>query len=180
MGRHWIGLEADPDYAALATKRIAETPSPKDYEMAATPGKRDEPKVPFASLLEAGLIQVGEVLHDPRRRHAARVRADGQIISAEHRGSIHSVGAAVQGAASCNGWTFWNVEREGLLCPIDVLRQQIRAAMHNGDVQFASAKIPKSRGAKNSLPKTKKRAEKPLINSKVANQADNVTYLQLV
>ena len=36
--------------------------------------------------------------------------ADGTLISAEHRGSIHQVGAAVQGAPACNGWTFWHVK----------------------------------------------------------------------
>jgi modification methylase len=57
------------------------------------------------------------------------VRADGSIISAEHRGSIHAVGAQVQGAAACNGWAFWHVERRGRLVLIDELRQQVRSEM---------------------------------------------------
>ncbi len=57
------------------------------------------------------------------------MRADGTLISAEARGSIHQVGAQVQGAPACNGWTFWYVERKGKLVPIDVLRQQVRAEM---------------------------------------------------
>ena len=65
----------------------------------------------------------------PARRFAARVRADGSVISAEHRGSIHSVGAQVQGAPACNGWAFWHVERQGQLVPIDRLRQQVRGEM---------------------------------------------------
>jgi modification methylase len=38
------------------------------------------------------------------------------------QGSIHKVGAEVQNAPSCNGWTFWHFEREGTLVAIDVLR----------------------------------------------------------
>ena len=38
------------------------------------------------------------------------------------RGSIHKVGAAVQNAPACNGWTFWHFERDGRLVPLDVLR----------------------------------------------------------
>ena len=38
-------------------------------------------------------------------------------------GSIHKVGAALQGAPSCNGWTFWHIEDGGKLKPIDTLRQ---------------------------------------------------------
>ena len=46
------------------------------------------------------------------------------------RGSIHQVGAAVQGAPACNGWQFWCFEREGQLVPIDYFRQQLRAELH--------------------------------------------------
>ena len=65
-----------------------------------------------------------------RRRHAAKVRADGTIVAAETRGSIHKIGAEVQGAAACNGWTFWHVDIEGKLVPIDVLRQKLRAELN--------------------------------------------------
>ena len=41
------------------------------------------------------------------------------------RGSIHKVGAAVQNAPSCNGWTFWHFERDGALVPLDALRQAL-------------------------------------------------------
>jgi modification methylase len=62
------------------------------------------------------------------------VRADGTLISADHRGSIHQVGAAVQGAPACNGWTFWHMRVEGdeTLVPIDLLRQRLRAEMAGG------------------------------------------------
>jgi modification methylase len=32
------------------------------------------------------------------------------------------VGALVQNAPSCNGWTFWHLERDGSLVAIDVVR----------------------------------------------------------
>src|SRR3546814_10596574 len=61
------------------------------------------------------------------RRWFAKVRADGHLIADAHKGSIHSVGAAVQGAPACNGWTFWHAERKGMPVAIDVFRQQLRA-----------------------------------------------------
>jgi anti-sigma factor ChrR (cupin superfamily) len=39
------------------------------------------------------------------------------------------VGAELEGAPSCNGWTYWHFKRDGQTVPIDVLRQQIRAEM---------------------------------------------------
>jgi modification methylase len=58
---------------------------------------------------------------------SATVVADGTIISGSEKGSIHKVGAAVQNAPSCNGWTFWHAEREGKLVPIDTFRQEMLA-----------------------------------------------------
>jgi hypothetical protein len=96
-----------------------------------TGSKREEPRVPFGWLVERGLLQPGEVLSDPSGRWTARVRADGTLISAEHKGSIHQVGAAVQGAPACNGWTFWCVVADGgKRVPIDVLRAKLRADMN--------------------------------------------------
>jgi len=73
------------------------------------------------------------VLSDQSGRVHARVRADGTLSAAnalgEHRGSIHQVGAAVQGAPACNGWTFWHIDVAGAKRPIDHLRQQVRAGL---------------------------------------------------
>ena len=125
LGRRFIGIERDPGYAAVARRRIAAIrPAPDDLVMLES--KREAPRIPFGTLVERGLLQPGEVLVDGSRRFAARVRADGSLISAEHRGSIHAVGARVQGAPACNGWAFWHVERRGQLVVIDRLRQQVR------------------------------------------------------
>src|SRR5437868_3064866 len=128
LGRRFIGLERDPAYAALARRRIAEV-TPAVSEAIALESRREAPRIPFGSLVERGLLAPGEVLVDANRRWSARVRADGSLISAEHRGSIHAVAAQVQGAPACNGWAFWHVERQGRLVLIDSLRQQLRTEM---------------------------------------------------
>src|SRR5437764_2086415 len=120
LGRRFIGLERDPAYAALARERIRAV-TPADLEDVVTPQKREEPRIPFGALVERGLLKPGEVLFDARRRWTAKVRADGSVISADARGSIHRVGAHVQGAPACNGWAFWHVERKGAMVPIDAL-----------------------------------------------------------
>ncbi len=128
LGRRFIGIEQDKDYVALARRRIAAV-RPAPAELVALESRREAPRVPFGSLVERGLLQPGEVLVDAARRWTARVRADGSLISAEHRGSIHSVAAQLQGAPACNGWAFWHVERKGELVLIDRLRQQIRGEL---------------------------------------------------
>ena len=133
LGRRFIGIERDPSYAALAETRIADIRPATESDLAVTLSKREEPRIPFGWLIERGLLQAGEVLTDPSGRLSARVRADGTLATSgprgDHRGSIHQVGAAVQGAPACNGWTFWCVNLEGRRVPIDVLRQKLRAEM---------------------------------------------------
>ncbi len=130
LGRRWIGVERDEGYIGLAKKRIAAVQPVEDASLLHTPSKREEPRIPFGWLIERGLLPPGEILHSMNGRWTAKVRADGTLISADHRGSIHQVGAAVQGAPACNGWQFWCIRREGQLLPIDYLRQQLRAEMH--------------------------------------------------
>ncbi len=126
LGRHFIGIERDANYIAAAEARIASVERVAPEALATIRGKRAEPRVPFGNLLEAGLIAPGAVLTDAKARHQALVRADGSLELGAVVGSIHRVGAAVQGLDACNGWTFWHTERDGALEPIDALRQIVR------------------------------------------------------
>ena len=129
LGRHYIGLERDPVYAEAAQARIAAVEPLPAAALAPMPTKRSEPRVAFASLIEAGLIQPGETLSDASGRHRALVRADGTLTLGPAVGSIHKIGALVQGLPACNGWTFWRVQRGGAAVLIDDMRASIRAQM---------------------------------------------------
>ncbi|HEY9163529.1 MAG TPA: site-specific DNA-methyltransferase, partial [Magnetovibrio sp.] len=130
LGRNWIGLDQDKEYAEMATRRIARIKPEKDLELLRTESKRSQPRIPFGTVVERGLLKPGDVLYDPRKRYSAKVRADGTLVTAEFTGSIHQAGAFVQKAPSCNGWSFWHVEQRGKLVPIDLFRQKIRAELH--------------------------------------------------
>lgn len=131
LGRNFIGIERETDYIKVAQKRLAEVKPITDEEaLAFTESKRSAPRVAFGSLVERGLIEPGTVLYDSKKRYAAKVRTDGTLIAQKVKGSIHQVGAGVQGAPACNGWTFWHVENKGEMFPIDIYRQQVRAELH--------------------------------------------------
>ena len=122
LHRHFVGIERHPAYVEAAWGRIRrQTPAPPEA-MEPTPSRRDAPRVAFGSLVERGLVTPGMVLMDKQRKVAATVNVDGTLICGPHRGSIHQVGALVQNAPSCNGWTFWHYERDGVLIPIDSFR----------------------------------------------------------
>ena len=129
LGRKFIGIERETKYIKAAKARIAKVlpSSPEDLQV--TTSKKAEPRVPFGSIVERGLIEPGTILTDPMRRHAARVRADGSLVCRDATGSIHKIGAHVQGLDACNGWTYWHFKTDGKLKPIDILRQKVRAEM---------------------------------------------------
>ncbi|MBV9634091.1 MAG: modification methylase [Methylobacteriaceae bacterium] len=136
LKRSFIGIERDAVYAETARQRIAAVSSLPTEAVAAAPSRRSEPRVAFASVVEAGLIAPGTQLTDERRRHRAIVRADGTLAvqgigPGGIVGSIHRMGALVQGLPACNGWTFWHFETRGELLPIDALRATIRAGLRH-------------------------------------------------
>ncbi len=128
LGRDFIGIEREEAYRKVAEKRIAKVRKFDKEALQTTQSKRAEPRVPFGQLVERGMLRPGEVLVSPRGK-TAKVRADGTLISGDARGSIHQVGAALESAPSCNGWTYWHFKQDGKKTPIDVLRQQVRAEM---------------------------------------------------
>jgi modification methylase len=129
LRRSFIGIERDPAYAERARRRIDAIEPLAEEAVATAPTRRTEPRVAFLSVVEAGLARPGERLTDAGRRWSAVVRADGALDAGPAVGSIHKIGALVQGLPACNGWTFWHIERAGRLTPIDDLRASMRAAM---------------------------------------------------
>lgn len=132
LGRRFVGVERDPGYAEAARRRIAAVEPASGVALEVVRGKRAEPRIPFGSLVEQGLVAAGETVVDARARFAAVVRADGSLQSGAHEGSIHRVGAALQGLEACNGWTFWHVLREGRPVLIDDLRKSMRSLVGEG------------------------------------------------
>jgi modification methylase len=129
LGRHFIGIDREETYIAGALKRIAAIKPLDARALEPVPTKRQAPRVAFGSLVELGLVTPGTELCDNRGRWRALVRADGSISAGEHYGSIHRVGALVQNAEACNGWTFWHVRTGDALLPIDALRTEVRVGM---------------------------------------------------
>jgi len=129
LRRRFIGIERDADYAAAARKRIDAVKPLAQPALAPFMTAREAPRVPFAALIERGLVSPGASLVDAKRRHRALVRADGALSFGEAVGSIHRIGALAQGLEACNGWTYWHVETPKGLTLIDVLRARVRAEM---------------------------------------------------
>jgi modification methylase len=129
LGRHYIGIEREDDYIRVAEKRLAAVVPANPEDLAVMGSKRSEPRVPFGALVEAGLLRPGDRLYAPDGSREARVRADGSLIHGDLTGSIHKLGALMENAPACNGWTYWRFKTDQGFKSIDTLRAEIRAAM---------------------------------------------------
>jgi modification methylase len=129
LGRRFVGIERETGYAEAARRRIALVEPLGAGAVSTAPSKRAEPRIPFLTIVESGRVRPGETLVSASGRHSALVRADGTLMAGPAVGSIHKIGALVQGLPACNGWTFWHAERGAARVPIDDFRTEFRAGM---------------------------------------------------
>ena len=123
LGRHFIGIEREDAYIEVAEERIAMALPLDESALKTMQAPKAATRVAFGTLVEGGMIPAGAILTDAKRRWQAHVRADGSLLCGDATGSIHSVGAKLQGAPSCNGWSFWHVDGPDGLRVIDTVRQ---------------------------------------------------------
>jgi len=123
-----MGFTAKVTFAVRA--RIAAI-TPLEGDMLETErSKKSLPRVPFGALIDNGWLKPGDRLFSPQRRYQARIRVDGSLTTGAGPGSIHRLGAHVQQAPACNGWTYWHYETDKRdLAPIDLLRRRYREEM---------------------------------------------------
>lgn len=127
LGRHFIGIDREMEYVSAARDRVnAITPVDLSTIEVAAP-KRDEIRVAFKELIDAGLLYVGQTLVSPRGERVMITR-DGKLTHSLYgTASIHVMAARMQHSVSFNGWDYWSgVRRDGTLVPIDELRKYIR------------------------------------------------------
>ncbi len=129
LRRHWIGIEREADYVALAEARLAQIVPPLlPDEMLPPPLDAPKVRIPFVMLVEYHLLPVGATLRLGRTEHIACVQEDGTIVCNGLRGSIHRVAAQCMGKPSCNGWEHWYYQdmRTGEYLVLDTLRESLR------------------------------------------------------
>lgn len=128
LGRHFIGIEREPDYVAVARERL-ENIVPTLFEDNTTdiPNKRLQPRVSFGSLVEIGYLDSGQTIYSKDMRYKATILSDGRISYNNQSGSIHKIAAGINNKDAFNGWDYWYVMGdEGVLLSIDDLREKYR------------------------------------------------------
>jgi len=127
LQRKFIGIDQNNKYIQLAKERIKKTKSYEDDVVVLKKSRKDLPKVPFGELVEQGLIPAGAVLTDIKSKFKAKVISDGTLKINNISGSIHKVGAQIQGLPSCNGWDYWHLKNKNGSILIDNIRNNYRS-----------------------------------------------------
>jgi modification methylase len=134
LHRKWIGIERDETYIRVAQKRIDSIqPAMFTDEVFVVDRKKREPRIPFANLIENGLLDIGQILYFGQKGDiTAIILSDGNVKHKDILGSIHTVGTTIQNAP-CNGWEHWYFrDKNGNLVVIDELRKlMIKKAYSN-------------------------------------------------
>ena len=79
LNRKFIGIEKEKKYYQIAKKGILSTEQLSENYLETIPNKRKEKRVPFGYLVESELVEPGLSLFDIRKKHLAKVMADGSI-----------------------------------------------------------------------------------------------------
>ena len=128
LHRDWIGIERDETYIKVAQERIDFIqPAMFTDEVFVVDRKKAEPRIPFANLIENGLLDIGQILYFGQKSEiTAMILSDGNVKYKDIIGSIHRVGTVIQNAP-CNGWEHWYYkDNNGNLVVIDELRKIMR------------------------------------------------------
>ena len=100
LGRNYLGIEQDRDYIEIALTRLKKFQKRQITVFYLLPQK-ERAAHPFWLARGTGVAGAGNSVVRSAQTPFSKVRADGSIISAKHRGSIHRVGAAIQDAPAC-------------------------------------------------------------------------------
>jgi DNA modification methylase len=133
--RNWIGIEKDKKYIQLAQNRI-DSAEPAPLASVISIDRRQEPRIPFGALLEAGLLQPGQRLWLARGGAIeAIILANGKIQCAEKVDSIHGMAKWLTNSPG-NGWDSWLYENENHeKVVINQLRESVRNTLKTDFIQ---------------------------------------------
>ncbi len=106
LGRNFITIDKEQKYIDIARERIRNI-VPTLTASSAVWVDAPPARIPFASLVETGVLKAGQHLKIINPAISATILEDGSIEANGIRGSIHKVGTVLLKQASCNGWTTW-------------------------------------------------------------------------
>lgn len=123
LGRHYLGIERELEYAALAEARVSEIVFTPD-EISELTYEVKPPRVPMVALVESGLLLVGQSLYDKNGIPQCTVLHDGTVTDGSAPVSIHKMSAQRLGRTNNNGWDYFYYMAGDTLCSINDLRQE--------------------------------------------------------
>ncbi len=132
LGRRWIGIERETNYAKAAIIRIDKVKVMLD-EIANLSHEVKPPKVPMNKLIESGLLKINEKLYNKDNKEICTVLENGHVFDGKEKLSIHKMSAKHLKKVSNNGWNYFYIKRKNKYILIDDLRYIYMERRYNND-----------------------------------------------
>lgn len=140
LRRRAIGIEEDKVYYKYSKKRISDITAYNNDALKTIAPPTQKDRIPFGKLVESGIVLPGTKVESIDKKHKAKITVEGLLQSGTQKGSIHTLGAKLNGRPSCNGWTFWHINSANKRIPLDSLRQYFRDNLkHSSNKAISSA-----------------------------------------
>ena len=128
LGRNYYGIEKEKKYFKAAIQRLGKTIPLEDNFLDTLKNNRSKPRIPFGSLVELGIIKTrNKYFLIKRKKLWLKLWLMGALNMIKPLDLSIQVAATILGAESCNGWTYWHCNINGVSVPIDNLRQRLIA-----------------------------------------------------
>ena len=128
LNRMGIGIERDKSYVDISVKRVL---SSKKEDISDEIIDKPLKRVAFSELLSGGFLNEGDILFNKKKENKVVVLSDGNVQvkgGCKSIGSIHKISRLLEKIDSCNGWTYWYVQKDtNDIISIDEFRKTIRS-----------------------------------------------------
>ncbi len=123
LGRKFIGIEREDKYIYAAQNRISKVKESID-DISLLKLEIKPPRVSMLSLIESGMLIVGESFLDKNGEQYCKLLDNGYVYDGHDILSIHKMSAKILKKVNNNGWDFFFVTRDNKLKSINDFRYE--------------------------------------------------------
>lgn len=127
LGRKYISIEQNSEYLQAGIERVHKEFF-QDNDIARAKWDEKPLKAPMREMIKAGFFAVGENFYLKNTREFATLMLDGRLLYQSQAYDMHTLSAKIKTvkAERLNGFSWWQVERNGSKVGIDAIRENYR------------------------------------------------------
>jgi len=125
-GRNFIGIDREPKYIKIASKRIKAIKPEKKNPLFLNKLDIKPPRVSTELLIDKKYLNINEAFYSPSGNKQATLVKNGYLYDGIEELSIHKTAAKILSKTNHNGWNYWFVKRNNKQVSINDIRKEYR------------------------------------------------------